>query len=89
MEKNQNNFKKCEICGETATSLCLNCFSNLCDSCFKFIHDKKQNSQHKKEKIDYFIPYDTKCTYHPKVIVNLFCIDEKGNKIYYLYKLLI
>jgi len=87
MEKNQNNFKKCEICGETATSLCLNCFSNLCDSCFKFIHDKKQNSQHKKEKIDYFIPYDTKCTYHPKVIVNLFCIDEKGNKIYYLYKL--
>ena len=36
-----------------------------------------KNDKHKKEKIDYFIPLDTKCSEHPKVPVNLFCLDEK------------
>ena len=78
MESNQNNFKKCEICGIYATSLCFKCSSYFCDSCYKFVHDKKINADHIKEKIDPYIPIDIKCIEHPKSINNLFCVDEKG-----------
>ena len=78
MDKNKKNIKTCEICGNDATSLCFKCISYFCDSCYKFIHDKKINSNHKKEKIDYFVPIDTKCPDHPKDRINLFCVDEKG-----------
>ena len=76
---NQKNFKQCEICKEMATSLCLECISYFCDECYKYIHNKKVNNQHKKEKIDYFVPIDTKCPDHPKQVISLFCVDEKGN----------
>ena len=79
MESNKKNFKQCEICKADATSLCLECISYFCDACFKYIHDKKENNNHKKEKIDYFVPIDTKCPDHQKRIIDLFCIDEKGN----------
>ena len=79
--KNKNN-KQCEICGESATSLCLECIMYFCDECYKYVLNKKLNSQHKKEKIDFFVPIDTKCPEHPKVILNIFCVNEKG-KIYY------
>ena len=72
------NFKKCELCENNATSLCFQCYMYLCDSCYKFIHDKPAKSQHKKEKIDYFVPIDIKCPKHPKDRMNLFCINEKG-----------
>ena len=80
MEENQKNFKYCDLCKSQATSLCFECLCNYyCDSCFKFIHDKKENNNHKKEKIDYFLPIEKRCTEHKDVPLNLFCIDEKGN----------
>ena len=86
MEKIEKNFKQCEICGEEATNLCMKCISYFCEGCYKFVHDKKINIQHKKEKIDYYCPFDTKCQDHPKVPITLFCVDEKGN-IFILYNI--
>ena len=78
MELNQKNFKQCDICKDTeATSLCPQCFSYYCDGCFKQVHDRKKNSDHKKEKIDFFVPIDTRCPDHEGNNINLFCIDEK------------
>ena len=74
-------IKKCDICQEQANSLCLKCNFYFCDSCFKFVHDKPVNKDHKKEKIDPFVPLDTKCKIHPQYPLKLFCVDEKG-KLY-------
>ena len=82
MKRNQKNYKQCEICKIEATSLCLNCYNYYCDACFKYVHDKKQNINHKKEKIDYFVPMDTKCPDHEGIRINLFCVDEKGKNKY-------
>ena len=82
MEVKQKNFKQCDICKvEEATSLCSQCFSYYCDGCFKQVHQKKENSEHKTEKVDVFVPIDTRCPEHDNVPINLFCIDEKGNNI--------
>ena len=78
MENIQKNEKQCEMCKIPATSLCFECFMYLCDSCYKIIHDKLPNNNHKKEKIDYFVPIDTKCPEHPNHPISLFCLDEKG-----------
>ena len=80
MEEKQNKEKICDICKSKATLLCLEClYSYYCDNCYKFAHNMKINSNHKKENIDCFIPIDTRCSEHPKVELNLFCLDEKGN----------
>ena len=84
-EKNESNIQKCKICGKEAKSLCFNCEMYLCDSCYKFIHDKELNKDHKKEKIDYFVPIEIKCTEHPQNSLNLFCINDKGKNIYFLF----
>ena len=34
--------------------------------------------EHKKQKIDYFVPLDTKCREHHKYPNDLFCIDDNG-----------
>ena len=60
-----------------AENLCLTCNSYSCESCFKFIHQKKKNQQHKREKIDLYVPIVTKCSVHPDNPVNLFCLNEK------------
>ena len=73
------NFKQCEICKVEATYLCMECFSYFCDECYKYVHGKKENSTHKKMTIDFFVPLDVKCLEHPKVINNLFCVNDKGN----------
>ncbi len=80
-------FKKCEICLEQAEYICFKCYSYFCEACFKYVHDKKANHDHKKEKIDYFVPIDLKCHEHPKIAINLFCVDEKGkiNYIIFIY----
>ena len=79
---NQNNFKQCDICKvEDAKSLCPQCFSYYCDKCFKCVHEKEKNNEHKKEKVDLFVPIDTRCPEHNNIPINLFCIDEKGNNI--------
>ena len=78
----QKNIKLCEMCkDEEAATLCLDCRCYICEACFKFIHDRKKNNNHRKEKIDLFIPIDTKCPEHEGTPMNLFCIDEKGNNI--------
>ena len=73
------NYKKCDICKKEAKNLCLVCMNYYCDSCYKFIHDKKSKSNHKKEKIDYYVPIETRCFTHQNVPLNLFCANEKGN----------
>ncbi len=78
MNINQKNIKTCELCKVEATSLCLKCYRYYCDDCFKYIHDKKENTNHKKEKIDYFVPMNTECPEHEGIRINLFCCDEKG-----------
>ena len=81
MEIKQKNFKQCDVCkADEATSLCPQCFSYYCDKCFKCVHEKKENIEHKKEAIDYNVPIDRWCPDHDKVAINLFCLDEKGNK---------
>ena len=82
MDVIHKNFKQCEICEIEANNLCLECSNYYCDECYKYVHDKKAKKNHKKEKIDYFAPIDTKCIDHPKNPLNLFCVDEKGKKIY-------
>ena len=76
-----DSFKKCEICKKEAKSLCLVCMNYFCDSCYEFIHEKEANKQHKKEFIDYFVPFDTKCKQHPTNPISLFCVDDNGKKI--------
>ena len=79
MEVTQKNLKQCEMCkDEEAIALCLDCYNYFCEACYKCVHDRKKNSNHKKEKIDLFVPIDTICPEHKKCPMNLFCIDEKG-----------
>ena len=82
MESDKKNYKQCEICKIEANSLCLECSSYYCEECYKYVHNKKENVNHKKEKIDYFAPIDTKCPEHPKIPINLFCVNEKGKYIF-------
>ena len=79
MENRHKNIPECEVCGNEANSICYECYMYFCDSCYKIAHSKKQDNKHKKEKIDYFVPIETKCLEHHKVPINLFCLDEKGN----------
>ena len=82
MEAKERIFKQCDMCKvDEATSLCPQCFSYFCDICFKAVHQKKENSEHKKEMVDLFVPIDTRCPENHNVPINLFCIEEKGNNI--------
>ena len=75
----QKNIKKCEICKvREAITLCLDCYNYFCEICYKCVHDIKENRNHKKEKIDLFIPIDITCPDHERILMNLFCLDEKG-----------
>ena len=79
------NSKKCDICEKEANSLCYECMMYFCDNCYKYSHEKKISNNHKKEKLDLFFPLELKCQEHPKNIINLFCIDEKGKNTYFLF----
>ena len=81
MDKNAHNFIKC-ICEQDAACLCFECMLYYCDDCFKYIHDKTLNKNHKKEKLDYFVPIELKCHEYPKNNLNLFCTDERGKNNY-------
>ena len=83
MEEKQK-IKECEVCLMEATCLCYKCLEYYCDSCYNIAHKSEERKNHKKEKIDYFVPMDMKCPEHIQNPVNLFCIDEKGNKIIFL-----
>ncbi len=78
MERKNKSIKECDICKNDATNLCFQCGQNFCERCNKFVHGLKENSKHKVEKIEPFIPIDLKCQDHPQNPLNLFCIDEKG-----------
>ena len=75
---NKINEKSCELCKDFATNICYDCSFYLCDSCFDFLHNKDENIFHKKESINPIIPIDLKCKKHPKVLLALFSVDEKG-----------
>ena len=81
MENNQDKKKLCEICDSNATNICLKCFAYFCESCYKTIHTKRRNNEHRKDKIDYLVPIETKCLEHPKYPKEIFCKDEKSNYI--------
>ena len=89
MESNKKNFKLCDICKIEAKNLCLKCYRYYCEECFNYVHNKKENISHKKEKIDYFVPMDLQCPEHNGNRMNLFCIDEKGNFIILYFYFLI
>ena len=38
----------------------------------------------KKESIDPYVPFDTKCPVYPNTPMNLFCVDEKGISLLYI-----
>ena len=82
MEKKNKIIKECEICKSDSTCLCYECNSYFCDKCYKMIHDVKNDSKHKKENIDLYVPIDLKCPEHPKEGIRLFCLDEKGKYIF-------
>ena len=78
MEEGKKEEKKCELCKNNATNVCFDCLFYLCDSCSKYLHGKKVNASHKKDDIDPFISIDIKCPDHPKMPMNIFCLDDKG-----------
>ena len=80
-----SKLKKCEFCKIDATCLCFQCMSYFCDSCFKTCHNNDEFKSHKKEKIDYYVPIDLKCPEHKLHPMVLFCTNEKGNLLNYLY----
>ena len=77
-------IKKCDICQKDSTSICFQCMHYFCDSCFKLSHNDETKKIHKKEKIDYYSPFDVRCPVHSLSPMNLFCIKEKGKIIYYI-----
>ena len=79
------NFKICEFCESTATCFCFKCRNYYCEQCYKFIHDKKKNSDHKKEDIDPYLPIDLKCSDHPDHPIYLFCVEDQGKLIIFLF----
>ena len=79
MENNNNSLiKKCDVCKEDAIIICFDCKHYFCEACFKFIHNKQVNSQHQKENIDLYVPIELRCLEHPDILLNLFCLNEKG-----------
>lgn len=79
MDKEKSkNFKDCEICKSDASCICYECQSYFCEKCYKVIHEGENVLQHKKEKVDIFIPIILKCPEHSKEKISLFCLEEKS-----------
>ena len=83
MKKKLKLIKECNTCESNASCLCFKCKEYYCDSCFKYAHGKSKISNHKKEKLDIYVPIDLYCQSHPDIRLNLFCADEKG-KLYFI-----
>ena len=78
----ENKSKDCELCGNLASIICWECLTYFCDSCSKIIHSIQLKNKHITEKIDPFLLIDIKCNNHPKIPMNLFCIDDKSKNIF-------
>ena len=70
--------KLCEMCGDTANVLCLECCKYLCGGCSAMIHEKEWNKSHKIEPISQNLPVDTKCPEHKEYPMKYFCEDDNG-----------
>ena len=86
MDKEKAKF--CNFCDFKAIYLCFICKHYYCENCFKIIHDLRKNRQHQKEKINPFISIDIKCPKHPEYPMELFCVEEKGKNIHFIYNFL-
>ena len=81
MINDKSSIKLCDLCQNVkAETICYDCPSYYCKTCFDLIHKIKINSEHKKEEIDPFVSINVKCPEHPKIINNLFCVEEKSKK---------
>ena len=87
--ENKLAIKKCDYCKGDASSLCFKCMYYFCDSCFKLAHSKEETKFHKKEKVDYYVPMDLRCPDHFSTPMILFCVDEKGNYIFFIFEIYI
>ena len=76
------NEKKCDLCEEKTSNIFFEYSFFLCDSCFNFLHAKKSKEAHKKEEIKPYFSMKMKCPLHPKIPLNLFCIEEKGKSYF-------
>ena len=86
MEKKESKIKHCGICETDAMCLCFDCYNYFCESCFKFVHEKgKGKSNHIKEKIDPYLPFNFRCPEHQRGLLDLFCIEEKELCCSYCY----
>ena len=81
--------KNCEVCKNEAKCLCFKCMSYFCDSCFKLSHSNEEYKNHKKDKIDLFVPIDLKCPEHKLYPMGLFCTNEKGNISFTNYNIIL
>ena len=66
--------KTCEVCGDPATVLCLECGKYLCGECDAVVHKEEQNKSHKRESFT----VDTKCPEHTAHSLEYFCEDDYG-----------
>ena len=81
MINDKSSIKLCDLCQNVkAETICYDCPNYYCKTCFDLIHKIKINSEHKKEEIDPFVSINVKCPEHPKIINNLFCVEEKSKK---------
>ena len=81
--------KNCEVCKNEAKCLCFKCMSYFCDSCFKLSHSNEEYKNHKKDKIDLFVPIDLKCPEHKLYPMGLFYTNEKGNISFNNYNIIL
>ena len=70
--------KTCEVCGDIANTLCLECNKYLCDECDALVHKRERNKSHKREVIDKNLPVDTKCPEHTKYPLEYLCENDCG-----------
>ena len=82
MEKEKIVEKKYDLCKDFASKVCIDCSFYLCDSCFNFIHEKKVNSEHNSNSIEFYISLSFRCSEHPTLPMNVFCLKEKSKNIY-------
>ena len=76
----EKNYKLCNICKSKVNYICFECSNNFyCESCFKMVHNKKENINHQKFDVDYFIQAKTLCPEHQTIPLNIFCLTENGN----------
>ena len=78
MEDNKEICKTCDMCGEEPNIICFDCLSYYCNSCSNFIHGKKINEGHIRDKINSLPLIGIKCEIHKNKKLEYFCLDENS-----------